>query len=94
MSSSYINKKWERFRLWWQLPVTAKDRSLGIFVGLFAGFWFGLLGGALSNGYLGTEVSILYSILVGVLAGVIVGASFPKWVSVLLFPFATFGGSA
>lgn len=82
----FIDKRFARFKTWWRTPASARDRFLGAFVGAFGGFWIGA--SPVSFGSLGLAA------LAGASAGVVFGVAFPKGTTLLLFPFACFGGGS
>lgn len=87
-----IAARLQAFRVWWHKPATPKDRFLGAMVGGFGCFWIGVLG-RLLIGPMPVTFSTLVAWAVGSLfVGVVLGVLFPKSVSVVCFPFATFGG--
>ncbi|MFO1221097.1 MAG: hypothetical protein U1E89_22265 [Burkholderiaceae bacterium] len=81
-----------RFRTWWHSPVTSKDRLTGAVIAAFAGFWVAVLVlvalGAFSRA---SSVSGWWA-FVGVVPFAILGYAFPKWATIVLFPFASIGG--
>lgn len=84
-----LRPRLERFKSWWRAPATTKDRLLGALVGAFAGFWLGLLGvAALAP----SGQSQLHFVGLAVVGGLSAGALFPKFATVVLFPFGVTGG--
>jgi len=90
-SPSFARRQRERFRQWWRAPINTGDRILGSLIGAFACFWIALLGSTAVPGPLAGS-GLLWWLLAGVVLGAALGALFPKAVTVVLFPFSTFGG--
>jgi hypothetical protein len=67
-----------------------RDRILGAIVGAFGGFWLGVLS-SFAFGSLGQPATFVALVAV---ACAVSGVVFPKVVTVVLFPFSTFGGNA
>ena len=76
---------------WWHRPIRTRDRVGAFFVGAFGGFWVGLLGrlflGPMPVGFTGLAYWALAAASVCALLGVLM----PRVVTVLLYPFSTFG---
>jgi hypothetical protein len=76
---------------WWRRPIRTRDRVGAFFVGAFGGFWVGLLGrvflGAMPVGF----TVLAYWALGTAIAGALLGVLMPRVVTVLLYPFSTFG---
>jgi hypothetical protein len=88
----YLQRRSQRFRLWWHAPATTKDRVLGATIGGIGCFWIGALG-RIIVGPLPVSVSIVgWWAAGGVAVGVVLGVLFPKVVACVCFPFSTFGG--
>jgi len=81
------------FREWWRAPITSRERSSGVLIGGLGGFWIGALGRiALGT----TPVSLGEVAVLGLAVATccaVAGFTFPKLVTIILFPFSTFGGS-
>ena len=80
------------YRKWWRAPISRRDRVVGGMVGLFGGFWVGLLGWVALGPTPATFASLCAWVVVAVLVGAVAGAKWPKVSTLILFPFATFGG--
>ena len=80
-----------RFADGWRKPPTRRDRVRGALVGAMGCFWLGGLGRVLL-GPLPVSLGIVFEwSLVAAASGVILGVCFPKAVTCVCFPFATFG---
>lgn len=80
-----------KFSDWWQSPITTRDRRSGALVGGLGGFWISALGRIA----LGTTPVSLGKVAAWGLAVAtccaIGGFSFPRPVTIVLFPFSVFG---
>jgi hypothetical protein len=80
-----------RFDAWWRAPTTRRDRVRGAVIGGVGCLWIGGLGRV----FLGPLPASLHIVIEWGLAagtvGVILGMCFPKAITCVCFPFATFG---
>ncbi len=94
MTNSFFQNRYQNYVRWRQAPATRRDRIIGAVIGGMGCFWIGILG-RLSLGPLPASVSALgWWALGSVLVGVMLGICFPKIVSVVCFPFSSFGGGS
>lgn len=94
MIREFFRNRYQNFSRWWNAPVTRRDRIIGAFIGAMGCFWIGLLG-RLALGPLPVSFSDLaWWALGSALLGTVLGVCFPKSVSVVCFPFSTFGGGS
>jgi hypothetical protein len=94
MMNGFFRRRMHHFARWWQAPATRRDRLMGALVGGLGCFWIGLLG-RLALGPLPVPLATLGGWALGaMLAGILLGICFPKSVSVLCFPFSSFGGGS
>jgi hypothetical protein len=88
---NFVSRKAESFKEWWNAPPTTDDRFKSSLLSGFAGFWLGGLG-RLILGPSSSSIEILfYYAVAGVLVGIVLGATFPKVMRIVAFPFAFFG---
>ena len=91
MIKQLLKKRVEKFKDWWQRPPTTSDRLLSAVIGGMGAFWVGIF----LRLILGPNPVSLSTLglwgLTGILTGIILGASFPKIVGILMFPFAILG---
>lgn len=94
MMNRFLQNRYQNYVRWWNAPVTRRDRILGAVIGGMGCFWIGILG-RLALGPLPVSLSTLaWWALGSVLLGSMLGICFPKSVSVVCFPFASFGGGS
>lgn len=94
MINEFFRNRSQNFARWWHAPVTRRDRIIGAFIGGMGCFWIGILG-RLALGPLPASLSTLAWWAFGsALFGILLGVCFPKSVSVVCFPFSTFGGGS
>jgi hypothetical protein len=94
MLNGFFRRRMQNFARWWQAPVTRRDRVIGAIIGGMGCFWIGLLG-RLALGATPVPLSTLGGWALGaMLVGILLGVCFPKSVSVLCFPFSSFGGGS
>jgi len=84
----------ESFKIWWHAPIRRRDRVLGALVGGFGCFWLGVLAFVVYGSALGSNASVAAFVAASAVLGVMLGIVFQKAVTVVCFPFATFGGSS
>ena len=90
---SFIKRKIEATKQWWMAPTTHSDRLTGGLVGGIAGLWIGGLGSIIFGQLpVSFEVVVAWALCAACL-GFALGIRFPKIMTVILFPFATFGCS-
>jgi hypothetical protein len=88
----FLQDRYQNYVRWRHAPVTRRDRTIGAFIGGMGCFWIGVLG-RLALGPLPVSPSTLgWWALGSILLGVMLGIRFPKIVSVVCFPFSSFGG--
>lgn len=87
----FIKRYTRKLREWWQSPVTAKDRAVGAVVGGLGGFWIGVLGRIMLGALPVSLGEVAIWALAAAMCGASAGITFPKLVTVVLFPFLTFG---
>ena len=93
MITAYLERRRNEFRTWWRAPIRPRDRFLGMVIGALGAFWIGALG-RIIVGELRVSLAEVAGWGVGcAIAGATMGAVVPKHISVLLFPFSTFGPS-
>jgi hypothetical protein len=92
--SAFLRRRTSEFRAWWHKPATTRDRVLGVFVGLFAGFWVGVLGRIILGEMPVSFATLAEFAMIGAGTGLVLGATFPKAVLILGFPFASMGVSS
>lgn len=80
-----------RFAHWWRSPPTKRDRVMGALVGALGCAWIGGLGRVFLGPLPVSLSTVLEWSLVAAASGVILGVCFPKTVTCVCFPFATFG---
>jgi hypothetical protein len=94
MMNGFFRLRFQNFARWWHAPVTRRDRTIGAIIGGMGCFWIGILG-RLALGPLPVSPSTLgWWALGSILLGVMLGIRFPKIVSVVCFPFSSFGGGS
>ena len=93
MIRDYFQHRRIELARWWRAPTTRRDRIRGATIGAFAGFWIGALGRVAVAITSVALVEFAAWGLASALLGIVVGAVFPKSITCVLFPFATFGGS-
>ena len=77
---------------WWHRPMRTRDRVGAFFIGGFGGLWVGLIG-RLVFGPTPVSLSVLaYWVVGGAFACALLGILFPRVVTMVLYPFAMFGG--
>lgn len=86
-----IKRRIRKLREWWSAPATAKDRAVGAVVGGFGGFWIGVLGRMILGALPVSLGEVAIWALATAMCGIGAGIAFPKPVTVILFPFSTFG---
>jgi hypothetical protein len=84
----------EKFLRWWRAPVTRRDRLAGALIAAFGGFWVGVLLLGAVGGFSSASAVSAWWALGGVAPGALFGWFFPKLATLVLFPFASFGGGA
>lgn len=87
----FIKRRIRKLREWWGSPTTAKDRVVGAIVGGFGGFWIGGLGRIILGALPVSLGEVAIWALATAMCGIGAGIAFPKPVTVILFPFSTFG---
>lgn len=87
----FIKRHTRKLREWWRSPTTAKDRAVGAVVGGFGGFWIGVLGRIVLGALPASLNEVVIWALATAICGIGAGIAFPKPVTVVLFPFSTFG---
>jgi hypothetical protein len=93
MIRRYLERRRTELSRWWHAPTTLKDRTRGATIGAFAAFWIGALGRvAVANASVSVAEVAAWG-LAGAILGVVIGAVFPKSVTCVLFPIASFGPS-
>jgi hypothetical protein len=86
-----LQKRLERWKAWYRAPVTTWDRFLGMLVGGVGFFWIGVLVLCVARAHIESTSSLLVWFAVWVGAGSLVGGIYPKVITVVCFPLATFG---
>lgn len=89
--TTFFTRRVRAFSGWWRAPASRRDRILGAFVGALGGFWIGVL---LSAVLLPTPLSFSTLGLAGLasaVAGLVLGIAFPKFTTLVCFPFSVFG---
>jgi hypothetical protein len=88
---AFFQRRAADFKAWWHRPPTVRDRVLGAFVGALAGLWIAVLG-RLFLGEMPVSFAALAEVaMIGAACGAMLGATFPKAVLILGFPFASLG---
>lgn len=92
--NGFFRLRFQNFIRWWHAPATRRDRTIGAIIGSMGCFWIGILS-RLALGPLPVSLSTLgWWALGSILLGVMLGICFPKIVSVVCFPFSSFGGGS
>lgn len=92
MISQFLSRKLQNLRCWWKAPTTCRDRLLGAIIGGMGCFWIGVLGRLLLGSMPVPLSTVAWWAFGSAVSGMVLGFLFPKTVSVVCFPFATFGG--
>lgn len=94
MINRFLQDRYQNYVRWRHAPVTRGDRTIGAFIGGMGCFWIGIFG-RLALGPLPVSLATLgWWALGSILLGVMLGIRFPKIVSVVCFPFSSFGGGS
>lgn len=91
MISAFVRRRLSAFREWWPAPTTTRDRFVGATIGGMGCFWIGILGRLLLGPLPVSLPTLGWWALGSVVVGITLGLLFPKVVSVVCFPFSTFG---
>lgn len=92
--NGFLQSRYQSYARWRLAPVKRRDRTIGAFIGGMGCFWIGILG-RLALGPLPVSPPTLgWWALGSILLGVMLGIRFPKIVSVVCFPFSSFGGGS
>lgn len=94
MMKRFLQNRYQNYERWRLAPVTRRDRTIGAIIGGMGCFWIGILG-RLALGPLPASLSTMgWWALGSITLGVVLGICFPKIVSVVCFPFSSFGGGS
>jgi hypothetical protein len=94
MMNGFLKNRYQNYLHWRRAPLTRRDRIMGAVVGGMGCFWIGILG-RLALGPTPVSFTVLgWWGLGSVLLGSMLGICFPKSVSVVCFPFSSFGGGS
>jgi hypothetical protein len=91
---AFLRKHLERWNAWRRAPATKRDRCVGMVVGGIGFFWIGLFTLAGLHVPISAPSSLLIWFVAWIGGGALAGAVFPKVVTVVCFPFLTFGGGS
>jgi hypothetical protein len=79
------------FNQWWSRPQRTRDRVGAVVIGLLGGFWVALLGRIWFGSMPVSFTALGYWIAGGMVVGALLGMIFPKFVSIVMYPFALLG---
>jgi len=80
-----------RIRVWWQRPITRRDRICSACIGAMAGIWIGLLAFILFDGGQASLTELGIWALFGAINCAGLAALFPRVLGIVLFPLSIFG---
>jgi len=80
-----------RIRVWWQRPITRRDRVRSACIGAMAGIWIGLLAFILFDGGQASLTELGIWALFGAINCAGLAALFPRVLGIVLFPLSIFG---